>query len=67
MFSCKFCEISKNTVSCRTPPVATSGFNEVMSQVNQLYESHCVGIETLIKVSYYLGKLFSKKEDKTKG
>ena len=24
MFSCEFCEISKNTFSCRTPPVAAS-------------------------------------------
>ena len=24
MFSCEFCEISKNTFSYRTPPVATS-------------------------------------------
>ena len=25
VFSCKFCEISKNTFSYRTPPVITSG------------------------------------------
>ena len=25
MFSCEFCEISKNTFSYRTPPVAASG------------------------------------------
>ena len=27
VFSCEFCEISKNTFSNRTPPVATSGTN----------------------------------------
>ena len=26
VFSCEFCEISKNTFSYRTPPVAASGF-----------------------------------------
>ena len=27
VFSCEFCEISKNTFSYRTPPVAASDFN----------------------------------------
>ena len=27
MFSCEFCEISKDTFSYRTPPVAASVFN----------------------------------------
>ena len=26
VFSCEFCEISKNTFSYRTPPVAASGY-----------------------------------------
>ena len=28
VFSCKFCKISKNTFSYRTPPVAASGVSE---------------------------------------
>ena len=28
VFSCEFCEISKNTFSYRTPPVAASVFNK---------------------------------------
>ena len=28
VFSCEFCEISKNTSSYRTPPVAASGVSE---------------------------------------
>ena len=27
MFSCEFCKISKNTLSCRTPPVTASVYN----------------------------------------
>ena len=29
MFSCEFCEVSKNTFSYRTPLVATSGTNSL--------------------------------------
>ena len=28
VFSCEFCDISKNTPSYRTPPVAASGVSE---------------------------------------
>ena len=33
VFSCKFCEISKNTFSNRTPPVATSGDWSTMKKI----------------------------------
>ena len=36
MFSCEFCEISKNNFSYRTPPLAASG-NTFLSEVNILY------------------------------
>ena len=36
VFSCEFCEISKNTFSYRTPPLAASG-NTFLSEVNILY------------------------------
>ena len=29
VFSCEFCEISKNTFSYRTPPVAASGHSKI--------------------------------------
>ena len=32
MFSCGFCEISKNTISCRTPPVVASEKPQPLSQ-----------------------------------
>ena len=32
MFSCEFCEISKNIISCRTPPVVASEKRQPLSQ-----------------------------------
>ena len=45
VFSCKFCEISKNTLFCKTPPVAASGyFGEYFHMIKhanfQLYRAH---------------------------
>ena len=43
VFSCEFCEISKNTFSYRTPPVATSvsvwSADELESLLNKLNEN----------------------------
>ena len=36
VFSCEFCEISKNTFSYRTPPVAASDFREALPIIVQV-------------------------------
>ena len=42
VFSCGFCEISKNTFSYRTSPVAVSGWGQSRRyEKSSTYENHC--------------------------
>ena len=52
MFSCEFCEISKNTFSYRTPPVAAS-ISHKNSIFIEIYNSFIEPFQTNFVISYY--------------
>ena len=42
VFACKFCKISKNTFSCRTPPVAASEADRSICVIAQKVVVYCL-------------------------